>query len=516
MRAHATATLAIALTAAAHAVPPPTAPPPTPLTAKVRAYRAAHETAIVAELAELVSLPNVATDLAAIERNATALTATLERRGFTVQRLAAAEGTPPSLFAVLPNPAAKRRVVFYAHFDGQPVTPADWRSDPFRPVLRAGPELGSPEVDLATAPALDPEWRLYARSASDDKAPIVAILTALDALRDAGVAPSVEVALFLEGEEEQGSPHLREILARHADSLRADLWLLCDGPVHASRRMQIFFGARGVSGLELTTYGPLRPLHSGHYGNWAPNPAVSLARLIATLRDDDGKILVPGFYDDVRPLGAAERRAVDAMPAVEDALREELALGRTEGGGRLQERLMLPALNLRGLRAGGVGDAATNAIPAEATASIDFRLVPDQTPERVRERVEAHLRQQGWHLVSEEPDAATRRAQPRLLRLVWSLDYAGARTAMDLPASRAVAVVVDRATGGSLIQVPMLGGSVPMSLFADTLKVPLIGVPVVNHDNRQHAANENLRLQNLWDGIEVFAALIAELGGELR
>ncbi len=490
---------------------------PTPLTATVRAYRAGHERQILGELADLLALPNVATDAAAMARNAAAITGQLERRGFTVQRLVAGEGTPPALFAILPNPQATRRVVFYAHYDGQPVTPADWRSDPFRPVLRAGPDLDSPEVPLADLPErLAPEWRLYARSASDDKAPIVAILTALDALREAGIPPSVEVALFLEGEEEQGSPHLREILARHADALRADLWLLCDGPVHASRRMQIFFGARGVAGLELTTYGPLRPLHSGHYGNWAPNPAVSLVRLLASLRDEEGRILIPGFDDDVRPLGAAERRAVEAMPAVEDALRDELALGRTEGGGRLQERLMLPALNLRGLRAGAVGEEAANAIPSEATASIDFRLVPDQTPERVCERVEAFLREQGWVLVHEAPDAATRRAHPRVLRLDWSLDYAGARTDMDLPASRAVAAIVDRATGGSLVQVPMLGGSVPMVLFADTLKVPLIGVPIVNHDNRQHAANENLRLQNLWDGIEVFAALMAELGQELR
>ena len=510
-----TLVLCLCLTAAPAAVAA-AAPPPTPLVAKVRAWRTAHEKAILGELADLLALPNVATDAPAIERNGSALTVMLERRGFTVRRLAASEGTPPSLFAVLPNPSAARRVVFYAHYDGQPVTPSEWRSDPFRPILRAGPALDAPEVDLAAAAALDPEWRLYARSASDDKAPIVAILAALDALRDAGVPPSVEVALFLEGEEEQGSPHLREILAKHADLLRADLWLLCDGPVHQSRRMQIFFGARGVSGLELTTYGPLRPLHSGHYGNWAPNPAVALARLVASLRDDDGKVLVPGFYDDVRPLGDAERRAVEAMPAVEEALREELALGRTEAGARLQDRLMLPALNVRGLRAGGVGEAAANAIPTEATASIDFRLVPDQTPERVRDRVESFLRAQGWHLVHESPDAATRRAHPRLLRLDWSLDYAGARTAMDLPAARAVAAVVDRTTGGSLVQVPMLGGSVPMSLFADTLRVPLIGVPIVNHDNRQHAANENLRLQNLWDGIEVFAALMAELGGELR
>jgi acetylornithine deacetylase/succinyl-diaminopimelate desuccinylase-like protein len=177
---------------------------------------------------------------------------------------------------------------------------------------------------------------------------------------------------------------------------------------------------------------------------------------------------------------------------------------------------MAPALNVRGLAAGGVGEAAANAVPSEARASIDFRLVPDQTPEKVRDRVEAFLRDQGWTIVHEAPDVATRRAHPRVLRLDWSLGYAAARTDMDLPQARAVAAVLDRASGGSLVQVPMLGGSVPMSMFADALGSPLVGVPIVNHDNRQHAANENLRLQNLWDGVEVFAALMAELGGELQ
>jgi len=176
--------------------------------------------------------------------------------------------------------------------------------------------------------------------------------------------------------------------------------------------------------------------------------------------------------------------------------------------------LMDPALNVRGLRSAEVGSAAANAIPTEAEASIDFRLVPDQTPQKVQERVEAFLRGKGWFLVDEAPDRETRRAHPRIARLLWSLDYPAARTDMSLPASRAVAAVIERAVGGPVIQIPMLGGSVPMYLFTESLKAPVIGVPIVNHDNNQHGINENLRLQNLWDGIEVFAALMAELGRE--
>ena len=487
------------------------------LRGQVRAYRSAHEKEIVRELADLLKLPNVATKVADIERNADLLTEMLGRRGFAVQRLSAGEGTPPAVYGELRVPRAKRTVVFYAHYDGQPVDQKGWISDPWQPVLRTGPlGEGVKEVDLASVQGpLDPEWRLYARSASDDKAPIVAMLAALDALRAAGRQPSANIKLFLEGEEEQGSTHLTEILKRYAPLLAADAWLLCDGPVHPTRRMQVFYGARGVSGLGITVYGPIRPLHSGHYGNWAPNPAVTLVHLLASLRDEEGRILIPGFYDDMRPLTAAEKQAVAAMPAVEEGLADELGLGRTEGGGaRLQDRLMDPALNIRGLRAAEVGEAAANAIPTEAQASIDFRLVPDQTPQKVRQRVEDFLRGKGWFLVEAPPDRATRRAHPRIARLQWSLDYPAARTDMSLPASRAVAKVIAQTAGGPVVQVPMLGGSVPMYLFTETLKVPVIGVPIVNHDNNQHGINENLRLQNLWDGIEVFAALMAELGRE--
>ena len=483
---------------------------------EVRAYRVAHEKEIVRELADLLALPNVATRLADVDRNADHLTGMLEKRGFKVQRLSAGEGTPPALYGDLKVPGAKRTLMLYAHFDGQPVDQKGWVSDPWKPVLRTGPLGGDgvKEVDLASVSGpMNPEWRIFARSASDDKSPIVAILAALDALRASGRQPAVNVKLFLEGEEEQGSPHLTEILRKHAGLLAADAWVLCDGPVHPTRRMQVYYGARGVTGLDLTVYGPVRPLHSGHYGNWAPNPAVTLAHLVATLRDEEGRILIPGFYDDVRPLNEAEKRATAAMPAVEEGLAAELGLGRTEGKpARLQDQIMDPALNVRGLRSAEVGDAAANAIPTEAQVSIDFRLVPDQTPQKVKERVEAFLRAKGWHLVTEAPDRETRRAHPRIARVQWSLDYPAARTDMSLPASRAVATAVEKAVGGPVVIVPMLGGSVPMYLFTDTLKAPVIGVPMVNHDNNQHGINENLRLQNLWDGIEVYAALMAEMG----
>jgi acetylornithine deacetylase/succinyl-diaminopimelate desuccinylase-like protein len=480
----------------------------------VRAWRLRHERAILREFAELLALPNVASDETNIRRNADHIAAMLRKRGVAA-RLLDGRGGPPPVYGELRAPGARRTVLIYAHYDGQPVDPKAWASPPWTPVVRDGRvEDGGREVSLDALPSPVPgEWLIYARSAGDDKAPIVGVLAALDALKAAGVQPSVNLKLFFEGEEEAGSAHMDAVLDAHRETLRADLWLLCDGPVHQSGRMQLFFGARGVMGLEITAYGPRRALHSGHYGNWAPNPAVGLAHLVAGLRDEDGRIRIAGFYDDVRPPSASEREAVAAVPDVEAELRRELALPPPPGRAPpIAEGILQPALNVRGLEAGRVGAGAANAIATEARASIDFRLVPDQTPEKVRERVEAHLRAQGYTLVHEAPDRETRRTRPRLVRLEWEGGYPAARTSMDLPVSRAVVKALEAAVGAPIVRMPTLGGSVPMRLFQEKTGRVVIGLPIANHDDNQHAANENLRLQNLWDGIEVYAGLLAGLG----
>ncbi|MFN7960121.1 MAG: M20/M25/M40 family metallo-hydrolase [Thermoanaerobaculia bacterium] len=489
--------------------------PPVDRALAVKSFREQHATAILTELADFLALPNLATDAPAIRKNAEHLKAMLERRGLAAELLES-PGSPPAVFASRTVAGARRTVVFYAHYDGQPTDATQWVSPPFTPTFLSGPrEAGGQPLPWPGTPApLPPEARLYARSASDDKAPIVALLAALDALEAAGVPPSVNLKFFFEGEEEAGSPHLGEMLRAHAARLAADAWLFLDGPAHPSRRLQVVFGARGVMGLELTLYGPTRALHSGHYGNWAPNPAVALAELVAGLRSSDGEIKVAGFYDSLRPLTPADRAALAALPDPDAELRAELGLAASEAGNaRLAERILLPALNVRGLEAGRVGAAAANAIPTVARASIDFRLVPDQTPEEVRRLVEQHFVGLGWHLLHEEPDLATRLAHPKLLRLDWEGGYRAVRTPLDLPLSRAVLAVASHAAGEKVLAVPMLGGSLPLYHFEDVLHAPLVIVPIVNHDNNQHAANENLRLANLWQGIDLFAALLAELGG---
>jgi acetylornithine deacetylase/succinyl-diaminopimelate desuccinylase-like protein len=478
----------------------------------VRTWRQAHEPAVVRELADLVALPSLASDSIAIRANARAVKAMLERRGVRAEIW---DDGPwaPAVFGELRTPGATRTLVFYAHYDGQPVTPAEWATPPYQPTLRvreAGNWRTVPLPEAGNASRLDPEARLFGRAAADDKVSIVAMLAALDALRASHRKPGVNLKFFFEGEEEAGSTHLAAILERHRAALAAEAWLFCDGPVHPSRKPVVVFGGRGVMGLELTAYGPARALHSGNYGNWAPNPALELSRALASMRDDDGRILVDGYYDDVRPMSDSDRAAIAALPDVDKALREELLLGRTEAGGApTAERILQPALNVRGLRSGAVGAEASNAIPIEARASIDLRLVPDQRPERVRELVEAHLVKQGWFVTHEPPTAATRLAHPRVLEVEWEGGYAAYRLPLDAPLARAVRAALDETLESPVLALPALGGSLPLSTFDRIFGVPLVVLPIANHDDAQHAKDENLRLQNLWDGIEIHAAIMA-------
>jgi acetylornithine deacetylase/succinyl-diaminopimelate desuccinylase-like protein len=192
-------------------------------------------------------------------------------------------------------------------------------------------------------------------------------------------------------------------------------------------------------------------------------------------------------------------------------LRREFGIGRTEGHAGLSASVMGPALNIRGISSGAVGAAANNAIPTQADISIDFRLVPDQTPQAVRTQVERFLTARGWTVVSAAPDLATRLSHSRIIKVNWSSGYPGLRTDLGTPAARALIASAREAAGGRLALIPMMGGSVPLSLFQQILNVPVVILPIVNHDDSQHAPNENLRLKNLWDGIDSYAATMAEL-----
>lgn len=477
--------------------------------AGVRAYRTAHEAEIIGELVDALSIPNVASDSVNIRRNAAMLIEIMNRRGIQA-RLLEGKG-PPAIFGELKTPGATRTIGFYAHYDGQPVEPSKWANDPFKPALRDKTiESGGQVIPLPKpGEKLDPESRLYARSASDDKAPIIAMMAALDALKAAKANLTANLKFLFDGEEEAGSPHLGDIVSRNAALLGADAWICADGPVHQTRRQQLYFGVRGIVKVDITVYGANRALHSGHYGNWSPNPAMRLAKLLASMKDDQGRVTIEGFYEGALPLGQEEKRALKEMPATDSELMRDYGLAATDGSGRaLAELINEPSLNIDGLRSEDVGRQSRTIIPAEATATVDLRLVKGIEPRRQVERLIAHIRKQGYFVVSGDPDRETRLKQPLIARVESEEGYPAVRTPMNLPIVTRIIAAVERASGKRPVMLPTMGGSGPLWTIDVATKAPQVGVPIVNHDNNQHSSNENLRIQNLWDGIEIFAALM--------
>ena len=339
----------------------------------------------------------------------------------------------------------------------------------------------------------------------------MALLAALDALRAKEIPLNVNLKVIFEGEEEAGSTHLAQALELHKNLLGADLLITADGPVHQSGRPLVFFGNRGDIGLDVTVYGAVRALHSGHYGNWAPNPAMELSRLLASMKDANGHVLIDGYYDDVVPLSDLEKKALAAMPANDADLEHELGIAKPEGGGKkLVELLQEPSLNIRGLLSAYVGEHAQNVVPEKAEASLEARLVKGEDPQKKYEQIVGFIKKQGYYVIDHEPTMEERRAHALIAKVIDEGGYRASRTAMDLPVSKALIKVVQDATGGETVIAPTLGGSVPMYIFED-LELSWIGVPIVNYDNHQHSSDENLRLGNLWRGMEIYAAILADL-----
>ena len=475
-----------------------------------RAHHQAEAASIVADFRRFLSLPNIASDHADMQANAAFIQKYIGRRGFSSKVVSA--GGAPYVVAERPGAEGAPTVLIYAHFDGQPVIPSQWSSPPFEPTLWSDNPLTKGAKKLPwEQQTLDPNWRIVARSAGDDKAPVIALMTAIDALTAAGAMPDITIKLFLDGEEERGSPTLAGVLAKVADDLSADLMLFCDGPMHQSGRRQLVLGVRGSMTVDLTTYGPNRPLHSGHYGNWASNPNETLMRLLLSLKDDSGRVTVEGYLDDVRPVSKQEVAAVAAMPSVDAAVKRDLGLSESEiPGERLENAIMRPAIVVRGLSGGGVGSAARNIIEPSADASLNLRLVPGQKPEAVLATLKAHFEGMGMSVSEGEPGQGEAR-EKHLKMVARPGGYRAFRTSIEIPAVTKLKAILDRLGSEETLITPTMGGSLPIYLFEDNLDAPIVILPVANHDNNQHGRDENLRLANLFSAIEMYAEVLQGL-----
>ena len=478
---------------------------------KVNQYRKDNELKIIDEYVKFVSIPNVSKDTANILRNAAFIKMMMEQRGIKAEFL---DGiTPkvnPVVFGEVKVPGAKTTLSFYAHYDGQPVNPAKWTGGlkPFEPVFINKPIEQGGEI-IAVQGYVSPEYRLAGRGSADDKAGVMTILNAYEALVKSGITLKHNIKFFFEGEEEIGSIHLDEIFRKHKEKLGTDLWVIIDGPRHVSGKKMISFGVRGDVNMHLTVYGPKRPLHSGNYGNWAPNPALSLVQLLASMKDDKGNILVEGYYDDVAPLSASEKDAITKIPNIEETLKKELGIAVPDGGGRsFLELLHLPTLNINGIKSADVGELGANIIPTTAEAMLDLRLVSGNEVDKQINKVIKHIEKNDFHVIDHEPSGEERLKYAKLIKITRGIGYPAQRTSFDLPIAKSMTKAVQATVEYPVILLPSMGGSLPLYLFERTLNAKVITLPVVNYDNNQHAENENVQLKFLWEGIETIAAIM--------
>ncbi len=482
-----------------------------PSNEQIRAAVEANRDAAVALYREFLGLPNDALNPADIERLVTWMEKTFAARGFETSRIET-DGSP-SLYAQRLVPDASATVLVYLQADGQPVDPTAWdQPDPYVATLKERDDLGQwrPLAWSALDERFDPDWRVFARSAADSKGPMAQFLMAIELLDGLGFTPAYNLKVIIDTEEELGSPNLAAAIERDRELLAADFLLIFDGPPHASNGPTVTFGARGIATVTLETYGPRVAQHSGHYGNFIPNPVFDMARILASLKDADGRVTVDGFYDGVT-ISDAERTLLRAVPDDEQQILADAGVARADAvAPSLQEALQYPSLNVRGLRAAWVGDESRTIIPPRATAELDIRLVKESDAERLIGLLRTHIESLGYAIIDAEPTEAQRLGQPRLLKFTYDVSYGAFRSDFDSPAGVMARAGLQALYGEEPILIRTMGGSIPIAPLVETLGIPAATVPTVNIDNNQHSPNENLRLGNFVEGIAMLMAVLSQ------
>jgi acetylornithine deacetylase/succinyl-diaminopimelate desuccinylase-like protein len=460
---------------------------------------------------EMLSIPNDAHNAEDIEKNIVWCEGAFARRNFTTKRLPTP--TVPLLLAERKVKNAKRTVLIYLQIDGQPVNPSQWQQEsPWIPTLKELTVDGKwNAIDynrVYTNP--NPDWRIFARSTSDAKGPAMAFLAALDAATELKVSPEYNMKVIMDFEEELGSPRLPAAVTQFKTDLAADMLIIYDGPRHISNQPTLTFGARGICEIAMTVHGPRVPVHSGNYGNYTPNPAMRLSQLLASMKDADGRVILPGFYDGIT-LSEQEKAILKQVPDDETEIRKFLGIAEPDKiGGNFQESLQYPTLNIRGMDALFIGKESRTLIPATATAEIDIRLVPGSDANRLIGLVRQHIEKQGYYIIDRDPTEEERLKYPRIVTFHSVILYGAFQTPFDSECGKWLGRAMVRTFGKEPIRIRTAGGSIPISPFVVTLGIPAVAVPTVNPDNNQHAENENIRVGNYIDAVKTFTAILME------
>lgn len=418
----------------------------------------------------------------------------------------------PLLFAEKRFHRKAKSVLFYLQIDGQPVDSTKWNQpNPFDPVLK---ELNNGTWEIIDMNRLqteyNPDWRIFARSASDSKGPAMAFISALEILKDNKGKPRYNIKVIMDFQEELGSPELPKAVINNKALLEADMLFIMDGTRHVSNLPTLTYGARGIATATLKVFGARYPLHSGQYGNFAPNPVFKMAKLLGGLKDENGRVTIPGFYDGIQ-LSELEKNKLNKVPEDKDSIMHRIGISHSDAiGATYQEALQYPSLNIRGLNAAWVGDKVRTIIPSEVIAEIDMRLVPESDGKRLMELLKTYILEQGFHLVDSIPTEDERKLHPKLASFSYRLGSLPFRTAMDSEIGTFLNNAMNKVFGDQVVNMRTTGGSQPMSPFITTLNIPAVSIRIPNPDNNIHSPNENLRLGNFLEGIITCLAILDE------
>ena len=353
-------------------------------------------------------------------------------------------------------------------------------------------------------------WRVFARSASDAKAPINSFLIALDIMDEQNLEPNYNIKVIMDMEEEMGSPNLPNAVKKYRKKLKADRLVILDGPRHPSNEPTLTFGARGIATIQLKVHGPKYPQHSGHYGNYVPNPAIRLSQIIASMKNQDGIVTIDGFYDGIE-ISDKARKVMAQVPDDENEIRRSIGISEIDKvADNYQESIQYPSLNVRGLKSGWVEKEVRTIIPSFALAEIDVRLVKETDPNRLIGLIKEHIQNQGYHITKKDPSDEERMKYGKLITFKSKISYTAFRTPIDSPIGDWLSSAIRNGFEMEPIIKRTSGGSVPISPFVNTLGVPAVTVPTVNPDNNQHSPNENIRVGNLIESVRTHLAILVQ------
>lgn len=467
----------------------------------------------IPQLREFLAIPNDAHMHDDIEQNVKWCEENFKQHNFITKRLITP--TVPLLLAERKCgiPDAKT-VLVYLQVDGQPVDPAHWfQEDPYQAVLKQkAVDGGWEDIDWSNIEEdkLDPEWRIFARSTSDSKGAVIMFLTALKKMASEGKQTNFDLKVIMDFEEELGSPNLPQAVKQYKDDLAANMLIIFDGPRHITNQPTLTFGARGISTVTLKVFGPYFPQHSGHYGNYIPNPALRLSQLLSSMKDREGRVTIPGFYDGIS-ISEKVKEVLRSVPDDEKMINLKMGIASGDSvANTYQESLQYPSLNVRGMLSGWVGSESRTIVPAHATAEIDIRLVLESDPGRLINLVKDHIINQGYLLTDKKPTTAERAKHSRICQFSSETSYLAYRTAFDSEVGIWLDGGLQSAFGQTPIKQRTSGGSIPISPFVNELGIPAVTVPTVNRDNNQHSPNENIRLGNYIDGIKTIFYVLTE------